>query len=199
VNILKETLDPTRNSIFEAVIWDVDNELKKFGVASNSQSSSLLEFDTHSESYPDIKMVEYREIRTVRLDSLLVGETIGNFLNLDIQGAELPAIKSLGVRIQEIDFIYTEVNRKELYEKCTRVEELDIYLSDLGFLRKATRWYAREGWGDALYIRESIELNRTLFRKIQFKTGNIRFLLFQFARNAWHSILPTKNRQHPFV
>jgi hypothetical protein len=56
VRSLKETLNPLHNEVLEAAIWDVDGEVKQFGVASNSQSSSLLDFNTHSESYPDIKI-----------------------------------------------------------------------------------------------------------------------------------------------
>ncbi len=33
-----------------------------------------------------------------------------NFLNLDIQGAELKALKSMGDYLNNVDYIYTEVN-----------------------------------------------------------------------------------------
>lgn len=182
-NTLRKSLDSTRNSVYEAVIWETDNEIKRFGVASNSQSSSLLQFSTHSESYPDIKMVEYYEVKTRRLDTLLAKAKIGNFLNLDIQGVELNAIKSLGSRLSEIDFIYTEVNRKEVYENCTKVTELDAFLNMSGFKRKATRWYRREGWGDALYVRNEILLKRSLVDLIRIQFKNFAFYFIQFLRN----------------
>lgn len=183
-NELRNSLDPAANRVFQAVIWDVDNELKRFGVASNSQSSSLLEFSTHSKSYPDIRMVEYFEVQTTRLDSLLFEMPIGNFLNLDIQGAELPAIKSLGNRINEIDYIYTEVNRKEVYSDCTKVEELDRYLKDFGFSRIATRWYLKEGWGDALYVRNSVKLKSSVLAKVFSHLSALKFLIRQLIRNS---------------
>ena len=56
-----------------------------------------------------------------------------NFLNLDIQWAELMALKGFGNFINDFDYIYTEVNIDELYEKCVLLGELDEYLkkSDL--------------------------------------------------------------------
>ncbi len=181
-NELRNSLNPANNIVFQSIIWDIDNEFKRFGVASNSQSSSLLEFNTHSKSYPDIKMVEYIEVQTTRLDTLLSEMSIGNFLNLDIQGAELPAIKSLGKRINEIDYIYTEVNRKEVYADCTMVQDLDEHLAANGFTRMANRWYFREGWGDSLYIRNSVRLNRNMYQKIRFEINTIGFYIKMVLR-----------------
>ena len=41
-----------------------------------------------------------------------------NFLNLDIQGAELKALKSLQDYLHKVDYIYTEVNVDYLYVDC---------------------------------------------------------------------------------
>jgi hypothetical protein len=52
-----------------------------------------------------------------------------------------------------IDYILTEVNRDELYENCTRIEQLDSFLETLNFQRVETHW---EGgtWGDAFYLKK---------------------------------------------
>ena len=71
-----------------------------------------------------------------------------NFLNLDIQGAELNALK--GTDLTQIDYVYTECHNVETYFNCTQIEELDTLL--LAFDRVETEW-TRYGWGDALYIR----------------------------------------------
>ena len=52
-----------------------------------------------------------------------------NFLNLDIQGAELKALKSMGDYLNNVDYIYTEVNSDYVYEDCALITELDDYLS----------------------------------------------------------------------
>ena len=51
-----------------------------------------------------------------------------------------------------IDYIYAEVNTKELYAGCAQLPELDAWLDARGFKRveiSMTGW----GWGDALYVR----------------------------------------------
>jgi hypothetical protein len=101
-------------------------------------------------------------VQTKRLDLIITPEEMPNFINLDIQGVELPAIQSLGLLIQKVDYIYVEVNRKEVYVGCTKVADLDRHLSDQGFERVTTRWYFMQGWGDALYVRRSIIQKKNL-------------------------------------
>lgn len=78
-----------------------------------------------------------------------------NFLNLDLQGAELMALRGLGERLSDVDYIYTEVNKKDVYQGCAKVEELDRFLTE--FTRVETLWCedggVDHGWGDAFYIR----------------------------------------------
>ena len=82
-----------------------------------------------------------------------------NFLNLDIQGAELKALKGMEEYLSKVDYIYTEVNSEYVYEKCAIVNEIDSYLMAFGFIRTETAWYSEDGgrsshgWGDAFYIR----------------------------------------------
>jgi hypothetical protein len=75
-----------------------------------------------------------------------------NFWNLDIQGAELMALKGA---TQALDFpkaIYIEINREELYKGCALVEELDRYLAVYGLKRIRTHM-TEFNWGDALYLK----------------------------------------------
>jgi len=157
VQKLKSKLDSSNHKVIEAAIWEEDGVPLKLHVASNSQSTSLLNFGTHADSYPDITFVSEIEVITKRLDSIIEPDEMPNFINLDIQGVELPAIKSLGKLLLSVDYIYTEVNKMEVYEGCTLVKDLDDYLLVNGFKRATTRWYLKEGWGDALYIRISAD------------------------------------------
>jgi len=54
-----------------------------------------------------------------------------DFINLDIQGAELLALKGATAILPFIKAIYTEVNEKELYENCGLIDELDAFLRNL--------------------------------------------------------------------
>lgn len=79
-----------------------------------------------------------------------------DFLNLDIQGVELEALQGIGVYFEKIKWIYTEVNKSEVYKNCALIDDIDAFLKMEGFKRVATRWVKKQGWGDALYVRENV-------------------------------------------
>lgn len=139
---------------FNEVITDCDNDTLQFNITNNGQSSSVLNLDKHKIYYPNIYVTETVKVKTKRFDTLVSENNINitnyNFLNLDIQGAELLALKSFGNLLNNIDYVYTEVNKAKLYENCALIEEIDAYLTD--FKRVETVITGAE-WGDALYIR----------------------------------------------
>jgi FkbM family methyltransferase len=153
VKSLTRDLNGENHKVLEAAVWDLDGLKKSFYVASNSQSSSLLDFGTHASDYPSVQISDQFDVTTKRLDTLLKDFEIPSFVNLDIQGVEGRAIISLGTRIEKIDAIYTEVNKWEVYLGCTLIKDLDVLLESMGFSRVAVRWVLGKGWGDALYLR----------------------------------------------
>jgi len=160
---LEKRLNLNTNTIVEACVSDKDDENVIFNFSSNSQSSSMLNFGTHSVNYPDVKVTEKISVKTKKLETILQGREIPDFINLDIQGVELRAIRSLGILINRVDAIYTEVNKREVYEKCDLIGEVDNYLIQNGFRRVATRWELDAGWGDALYVSKNVK--RRSFRQ----------------------------------
>jgi FkbM family methyltransferase len=154
---LRKRLNPLTNTIIEACVLDIDDKIVVFNVSTNSQSSSLLDFGTHLNDYPDILVTEKLSMKTQKLETILMGHEIPDFINLDIQGVELKALKSLGSLINLVDVIYTEVNKKEVYKGCDLIEDIDLFLSDLGFRRVCTRWKLGTGWGDALYLSKKVK------------------------------------------
>lgn len=171
---LKQSLDMVLNSVIEACVLDQNDLVVTLNVTSNSQSTSILQFGTHSNTYPDVRVTESVTVRTKRLDSLLNGKKVPDFINLDIQGVELKAIMSLGVLIDQVEVIYTEVNKRQVYVGCSLIQDIDAYLKKYGFRRIATRWKRRSGWGDALYVNQKIP-RRNL---IQYIRSNIRLVKF---------------------
>jgi len=150
---LRQKLNPKLHKVLEAAIFDKNDIELSMNISSNSQSSSLLNFGTHKLDYPEITMTNNLTVKTKRLDTLIDKENMPNFINLDIQGVELKALKSLGTLISDLKYIYTEVNRLNVYEDCSNIHDIDDFLSLQGFRRATTRWQWLEGWGDALYVR----------------------------------------------
>lgn len=134
-----------------------EDRLGELHIMNDSQSTSILELDTHAIEYPHIIEVSKEEVQVKRIDTWMeeigVERSMYNLLNLDIQGYELKALKGCIDQLKYIDYIYTEVNKKELYRGCALCVEIDEFLAWYGFNRVATVW-SKHGWGDALYSRK---------------------------------------------
>lgn len=150
---LERRLAGTNAKVIEAVAWDVDGAALELKIASNSQSTSVFEFGSHAASYPDITWTDRCVVTGRRLDSLLSEADQFDFVALDVQGAELAALRGLGDRLGAVRWVYTECQQSEVYAGAPDVSALDAFLGDRGFVRVATRWAGRHGWGDALYCR----------------------------------------------
>lgn len=153
----KEKIQLKKNEmLFNFAISDTDGSEVDFYVANNGQSSSIFEFGTHKDRHPAVRMIKTIRVKTKKMESLILDNNICmggyNFLNLDIQGAELLAIKGFGDLISKFDLIYTEVNTNYLYKGCALMGEIDEYLESFGFQRIESQINHNE-WGDALYRR----------------------------------------------
>jgi FkbM family methyltransferase len=179
VQQLKYRLPPERNIIIEAAVWNESDIELEFHVASNGESSSLLELGSHAESYPNIRYDKSIKVKTKRLDEVIPRERFADFLNVDVQGVELRALQGLGERISEFKWIYTEVNNSEVYKDCTLVNDLDEFLRNKGFSRVTTRWVLGVGWGDAMYVNNEIQKIRV--RSLAINLRSINWMLRQLA------------------
>ncbi len=153
VPILKAKVGRYGHHVVQALVSDKPGEIK-FNIANNGQSSSILEFKTHSKEHPDVVFTGSELIDATTVDDLLAENRISrcNFMNLDIQGAELMALRGAEDYLQTVNYIYCEVNKKELYKGCAMLHELDAFLYDRGFERVELEMTVH-GWGDALYRR----------------------------------------------
>lgn len=146
-----------RTRIIKNFVCCETNEGKtKLNIANNGQSSSILELGTHKDSYPSITYNDFVDVNNGRIDTMYERDGLpndfANFLNIDIQGAELLALRGMGELIGHFEYVYLEVNREYVYKECALVTEIDDYLSRWNFKRIETEW-TDAGWGDALYMK----------------------------------------------
>ncbi len=160
------TVHMPNQTVHCALLSDVDGEDITFNIASNGQSSSMLEFGTHSDSYPTISFVDKRPLRTTRFDSLIDRLPEGRvYLCIDVQGVELPVLRGFGDLIDDVDYLFCEVNFREVYRDCTKFEDLEQFLEDKGF-ELAVLHDTGQGWGDAFFIRRSGTVHLRWARRI---------------------------------
>lgn len=119
---------------------------------NQSQSCSLLKPKQHLEQYPQIPFDYFEDVNCTKLDLIPFDRNDYDLIFADLQGFEGEAMRGAIETLPYIKAIFTEVNRAELYENCTMVEDLDIILSPFGFKRVETVWVG-DTWGDALYIK----------------------------------------------
>lgn len=143
-------------NMIHAVVDEESGREVNFNITNNGQSSSILELGTHSTHYPDIYFTHSvksvtKTLKDVAKESIIDFSKL-NFWNLDIQGAELRALKGAGELLNFVDALYLEVNTEKVYKECALMSEIDEYVRPLGFHRVITNMTTC-GWGDALYIK----------------------------------------------
>lgn len=154
--MLSVTSKETKILWLNAAAGDVDGlEIPFYRFNNNGASSSFFRgTDLLRETWKDIGLKETGEtpmLMTRRLDSIfrsidfqIMGPSI---LVLDIQGAELAALRGLGDLAQEFNFLEVEVSRESIYEGAPLFAELDSFLQTRGFMKTTdVPWH-----GDVVY------------------------------------------------
>ena len=118
---------------------------------NEQQSSSILEPAIHLTHHPHLKFPTTEDVEVDLLDEYDCKDY--NFINMDVQGYELEVLKGATETLKQINYVYCEVNRAEVYKKNAMVEEIDDFLGEYGMVRTQTDW-AGDIWGDALYVKQ---------------------------------------------
>lgn len=118
---------------------------------NKGMSSSLLPPKIHLTQHKEVIFDDAEVWKVVRLDDIPFERNDYNLLNMDVQGFEDRVLKGGRETLKHIDYIFTEVNREEMYENNALIEQIDSLLPD--FKRVDTGWASpNHGWGDACYI-----------------------------------------------
>jgi FkbM family methyltransferase len=150
-DILKQNVESECICINTA-IGNFDGEIEMFVDDKNAGgSSSVLKPKLHLQQYPHITFPHKVKVPITKIDSLNIPKC--NFINMDIQGYELEALKGASEYMLGVNYVMLEVNNDEVYENCALIEKIDSYLKKYQLVRVETCW---EGgtWGDAFYIKQ---------------------------------------------
>ncbi len=153
---LTTAVRPYGHRAIQAVISDRDDTETTFFVTSNDgKSSSLLPMKIHIQEHPDVVVTGRTRLRTTAVDTLCARYGIDNvdLITMDLQGAELLAIRGAARILESVRYVYTEVNVAELYTGCPMLDDIDAHLPK--FVRREMAM-TPHGWGDAFYIRADL-------------------------------------------
>jgi FkbM family methyltransferase len=134
-----------------------ENGETDFHLTSFDQSSSLLKLKRHAEIYPEIVAAGTIPVAKRRLDDALAemgfSTTPFDLLALDIQGAELMALRGAPALLDRVCAVNCELAFEELYEGCALAPEIDAHLAGFGFARVVTSTPYHPSWGDGFYVK----------------------------------------------
>lgn len=147
--------------IIEAAIWSKSGLSKVFNISSNEGlSSSLFKMKWHRALQPSISLDTEIQIVTTSIDDLSRNLKIANekvaILVLDLQGAELEALKGAQETLKNTLSIHCEVSRTQLYKSQPTFKEIDEFLNSAGFILVGHDLVGENYSGDALYVRKEL-------------------------------------------
>jgi len=190
----KAAAHPGKVFVVHAAAADFDG-VTYLHVTSMDQSSSILPLAKHLEIYPSIREVSKTEVRCRRLDTLLAEEGLSaadfNVLNLDIQGAELMALRGAPSLLAGVAAINTEVNLQELYRGAALLDAMERFMSESGFSRAAmvTPWHPT--WGDAFYVRKPVVMMSTFGQNGRFANQLFQYMFLRLVARRQGGVVQT--------
>ena len=148
---------------FCALITDKDNQQYTFNVSNFKEgvSSSIFEFGDYSSGknslWPtlNLTMIDKLELTSTTIDSLVTNNNINvsqyDFWILDLQGAELVALKGAEKSIEQCRFILGEISQDEVYKNGVLYPDLKRFLETKGFF---PLYESKKIHDDVLFVRQ---------------------------------------------
>jgi FkbM family methyltransferase len=134
------------------------NITSAIGLPNNKQSSSLKDLDYHIIAHPNVSVSKFIKLEKITITDAVNKYKINinnyDFLNIDVQGSELEVLEGFENLLDNIRYIYAEVNEKPLYKDIALIDSLDCFLDNKGFKRVETSIHKEAGWGQGFYIRK---------------------------------------------
>ena len=140
--------------VIQALLSDKDGDYINFYISSNdSASSSIFKFGKKSIEQ-NLKMVSKIKLKSCKLDTIVKNEPIEildyDFWVIDLQGAELLALKGAMESLRKCKSILVEVSKNEYYKNAVNWEELKKFLNQNDFIQQ---WEPIESHSDVLFIK----------------------------------------------
>lgn len=149
----KPVADRNNQKCYNFAAYDADDQEVTLYIPSRDDISSLY----LSEEFPHIRTAQ---VKTKKMDTLFVEENLDidnfDFLNIDVEGAELKVLEGFKDNLEKINYVFIEVSLAPRFSGSeATLETIHNYLIERGFgLTEISSSIQTLGWGDAFYIRQ---------------------------------------------
>jgi len=128
-------------------------------LTTGPECHSLLGYERNNPRDKYTWIVDEEQVETCSLDSWCSQNGIDpasiDVIKLDVQGAELQALRGARRILKSAKTVLTEVSFVPLYKDSPLFPEVDAFMKEAGFCRAAVYPSDQpQNWGDALYVRE---------------------------------------------
>lgn len=195
LNICKKNIEnyKDRITLIEGAVCDYDGNITFYPINQqktqttwadgNPGASSL--FKSNGNYTIEKYIQDETTIPCYRLDTIMKQYNIPkvDIIWMDLQGAELLALKGLGNYIETVEYIHTEVTYKEMYSGQVMFKELNDYIVSKDFSIVNTLTF--QGWQeDAIYKKSNTRNTRN--------TKNIEKFTNIYENSLWGNNLKTE-------
>lgn len=150
---------------FNALCSESSGEKHVFHIASNEgESSSIMKPNKHLEIFNYVKFEESVEILSTTVDDILKFleeqgyQTITNVLDtlyMDVQGAEFKVLLGAPRTLKQINYIFSELIRGDLYDDAVPLANYCALLDAQGFTLNYLN-FNKHHHADMLFVRKSV-------------------------------------------
>lgn len=142
-------------TLVEKAVWSESKELTFRPVVNgNLGASSVFKANPH---YPYENAYQQTEITVpaMRVDEWWADKDIPapELLCMDLQGAELEALKSMGDMLDSVQYVITEGQRKRLYFDTPLISDISGYLAQYGFELHSEK-LVNDWFGDYFFVKK---------------------------------------------
>ncbi len=141
---------------YNFILYDKDDELINFNISNNDSASSSIFRLGEKSIDAKLKIIDTLKIKTKTFDKFVEENNINidqyNFWILDIQGAELLALKGAKESLKKCQSLLIEVSKENYYIGGATWEELKRFLNSNNFYETSVPTTSHE---DVLFVKSS--------------------------------------------
>ena len=145
-------------SSYQYAISDTDGIIDFYQSVHGNPGSSSIFKKTGKYDYIEDLVQNKISVRSTKLSTFLDNYDKKNIdiIWADIQGAELKAFQGMGDYIDNVKFIYTEVEYEAIYENQALYSEIKKFLESKNFIEKHKDTVVKDWWGDAIFMNKNL-------------------------------------------